>query len=98
MDQGARDSQLLAMAEARDHRTDERQHWAGGGQWHQNWCDAWQGGRDEARRGQEFKGADGLEGAGAEVVDPLGGGAHAGRLLLGHERLGTAGQSHSGQP
>src|SRR5690606_34524735 len=59
--------------------------------------DAEHGGQHQARRGEELDGTDGLEGAGAEVLDPAGGGAaRSGEPLLGHEHLGAADQADGG--
>jgi hypothetical protein len=88
---------VIVTAEARDHRADKQQPRTGCGKRHQNRRDVERGGQDQARRGQELEGSDGLEGTGAEVFDPSRSGAHAGQLVLGHEQLGAAEQQDDGQ-
>jgi hypothetical protein len=106
IDQVDRDRCPLATAEAHDHRASKQQNRTRSGQRHQNRRDVERGGQDQARRAQELKNSDGLEGTGAEVSGPfpgsLGGGTGALQepieVLFGHEQLGAAAhQEDNGQ-
>src|SRR6266542_1447858 len=94
-DQGHHDCLGLATADVGDERADHQQHQTDGGQRRQNRRDVERGGQDQAHRSQNLEGADGLDAAGAEVLDPSPAG---GQLLLWLDQLhGAAGQEGYGQ-
>jgi ubiquinone/menaquinone biosynthesis C-methylase UbiE len=79
----------LVAPDACDHRANHDDHQTEGGKRHQNRCDVERGGQDQAHRSQDFEGSDGLDAAGAEVVDPSAE-AQRGDLLLGNDQLADA--------
>jgi hypothetical protein len=91
-----RDHLGLVTAEVRDDRPGHQHRQTDGSQRHQNRRDSERGGQDQAHRSEDFEGADGLDGAGAEVFDPSH--AEGGQHLLGPgQPYGAAGQEGYGQ-
>jgi ABC-type Fe3+/spermidine/putrescine transport system ATPase subunit len=91
IDQVGHDRHPLAAAQAHRGRAGEQHSDTRGGDGHQDGRDGERGGQDQAGRREQLQDADGAEGAGTEVQDPLRGGtAGGGDLLPGDEDLGRA--------